>query len=200
MTASERDTTVGFIGLGMMGVHMATNIVSKGHPLVVYDIAPEKSQRLAEAGVPKALAQRIASLDVLAAGGDVVRIARDSGVPVLDTGHVYFELGARLGIDWVRHASRTITPESEWEKLAIDAIVDDSYRHQSALTNRVLDVAGGGKLGPKVVEDVIETWVESRNGAVERTCQMLDDLRSNATVDLAMLSVANGQLRNLLAG
>jgi len=78
--------------------------------------------------------------------------------------------------------------------------VDDSYRHQSALTNRVLDVAGGGKLGPKVAEGVIETWVESRNGAVERTCQMLDDLRSNEAVDLAMLSVANGQLRNLLAG
>ncbi len=158
------------------------------------------AERLAEAGVPKALAQRIASLDVLAAGGDVVRIARDSGVPVLDTGHVYFELGARLGIDWVRHASRTITPESEWEKLAIDAIVDDSYRHQSALTNRVLDVAGGGKLGPKMAEGVIETWVGSRNGAVERACQMLDDLRSNEAVDLAMLSVANGQLRNLLAG
>jgi len=87
-------------------------------------------------------------------------------------------------------------PETEWEKLAIDAIVDDSYRHQSALTNRVLDVAGGGKLGPKV----IETWIGSRNGAVERTCQLLDDLRSDETIDLAMLSVANGQFRNLLAG
>ena len=156
----------------------------------------QHAARLKEAGVPKALAQWIASLDPLAAGGDVVRIARESGVPVLDTGRVYFELGARLGIDWVRHASKAVMPETEWEKLAIDAIVDDSYRHQSALTNRVLDVAGGGKLGPKV----IETWIGSRNGAVERTCQLLDDLRSDETIDLAMLSVANGQFRNLLAG
>ena len=156
--------------------------------------------RLTDEGVPKALAQHIASLDVLAAGGDVVRIARDSGVPVLDTGRVYFELGARLGIDWVRHASKEITPESEWEKIAIDTIVDDSYRHQSALTNRVLDVAGGGKLEPKVAAGVIETWIGSRNGAVERTCQLLDDLRAGESVDLAKLSVASGQLRNLLAG
>ena len=157
-------------------------------------------ERLTSEGVPKALAQQIASLAILAAAGDVVRIARDSGVPVLDTGRVYFELGARLGIDWVRHASKQIKPESEWEKIAIDSIVDDSYRHQSALTNRVLDVAGGGKLGPKVAAGVIETWIGSRNGAVERTCRLLDDLRASESVDLAMLSVANGQLRNLLAG
>jgi len=100
----------------------------------------------------------------------------------------------------VRHASKEITPESEWEKIAIDSIVDDSYRHQSALTNRVLDVAGGGKLGPKAAAGVIETWIGSRNGAVERTCQLLDDLRAGESIDLAMLSVANGQLRNLLAG
>lgn len=159
-----------------------------------------RTERLTSEGVPKGLAQQIASLDVLAAGGDVVRIARESGVPVLDTGRVYFELGARLGIDWVRHASKEITPESEWERIAIDTIVDDSYRHQSALTNRVLDVAGGGKLGPKVAAGVIETWIGSRNGAVERTCQLLDDLRVSESVDLAKLSVASGQLRNLLAG
>ncbi len=159
-----------------------------------------RAARLSEARVPNALAQRIASLGVLAAGGDVVRIARDSGVPVLDTGRVYFELGARLGIDWVRRVSKTIEPETEWEKLAIDAIIDDSYRHQSALTKRVLDVAGGGKHGPKVAEGVIEAWVSSNNGAVERTCQLLDDLRAAEDIDLAMLSVANAQLRNLLAG
>jgi glutamate dehydrogenase len=158
------------------------------------------TERLTSEGVPKALAQQIANLDVLAAGGDVVRIARDSGVPVLDTGRVYFELGARLGIDWVRHASKEITPESEWEKIAIDSIVDDSYRHQSALTNQVLDIAGGGKLGPKVAAGLIETWIGSRNGAVDRTCQLLNDLRASESVDLAMISVANGQLRNLLAG
>ena len=158
------------------------------------------TERLSGEGVSTALAQQIANFDVLSAGGDVVRIARDSGVPVLDTGRVYFELGVRMGIDWVRHASKGISPESELEKIAIDSIVDDSYRHQSALTNRVLGVAGGGKLGPKVAAGVIETWIGSRNGAVERTCQLLGDLRANESVDLAMLSVANGQLRNLLAG
>ncbi|MBO6783903.1 MAG: NAD-glutamate dehydrogenase, partial [Alphaproteobacteria bacterium] len=154
--------------------------------------------RLVEEGVPKALARKVASLDTLAAGGDVVQIARESGVPVLDTGRVYFELGSRLNIDWMRHAAKSIDAQTDWERLAIDSIVDDSYAHQSSLTNTVLDVAGAGRLGKKAADGVIRTWIESRNGAVERTCQVLDSLRESESIDLAMLTVANGQLRGLL--
>lgn len=50
MTEENRSTTVGFIGLGMMGVHMATNIVRKGSSLVVYDIVPARCERLAGQG------------------------------------------------------------------------------------------------------------------------------------------------------
>ncbi|KNC56400.1 uncharacterized protein AMSG_11707 [Thecamonas trahens ATCC 50062] len=39
--------TVGFIGLGNMGAHMATNLSKAGHPLVVYDVFPEAATRLA---------------------------------------------------------------------------------------------------------------------------------------------------------
>jgi 3-hydroxyisobutyrate dehydrogenase-like beta-hydroxyacid dehydrogenase len=39
MSTQPRDDTVGFIGLGMMGRPMATNIMKKGHRLVAYDIA-----------------------------------------------------------------------------------------------------------------------------------------------------------------
>jgi len=136
---------------------------------------------------------------VLAAGGDVVQIARETGVPVLDTGRIYFQLGARLGIDWLRHAVKSIEPSSDWERMAVDSIIDDSYAHQSALTNRVLELAGRGKLGKAAADGVIATWVESRNGAGERTGQILDSLREAEAVDLAMLTVANGQVRSLLA-
>jgi 3-hydroxyisobutyrate dehydrogenase len=55
LSNKTRDTTVGFIGLGMMGIHMATNLVRKGHPLVVFDIVPEKNARLAREGAKVAI-------------------------------------------------------------------------------------------------------------------------------------------------
>jgi 2-hydroxy-3-oxopropionate reductase len=54
-------TTVGFIGLGIMGRHMARNLLKAGFPLVVYDLLPQAMTELSAAGAtavtsPKALA------------------------------------------------------------------------------------------------------------------------------------------------
>lgn len=47
---AQRDGTVGFIGLGMMGIHMAGNILKKGLPLVVRDVVPAPCEQLADQG------------------------------------------------------------------------------------------------------------------------------------------------------
>jgi 3-hydroxyisobutyrate dehydrogenase len=41
---------IGFIGLGAMGGPMAKNLIAKGHPLTVYDIAEERMKPMVEAG------------------------------------------------------------------------------------------------------------------------------------------------------
>lgn len=35
------NATVGFVGLGNMGSHMARNLLKKGHPVVAYDAVPQ---------------------------------------------------------------------------------------------------------------------------------------------------------------
>jgi 3-hydroxyisobutyrate dehydrogenase-like beta-hydroxyacid dehydrogenase len=50
MSTQSRNETVGFIGLGMMGLPMAANIVKKGHALVVYDIQTQKVNEMCELG------------------------------------------------------------------------------------------------------------------------------------------------------
>jgi 3-hydroxyisobutyrate dehydrogenase-like beta-hydroxyacid dehydrogenase len=50
MSKLSRDTTVGFVGLGMMGGPMAENILKKGHALVVYDIDAKKVAQFVEMG------------------------------------------------------------------------------------------------------------------------------------------------------
>ena len=144
------------------------------------------------------MANRIAGLEVLAAAGDIVRIALSSGVPVIDCGRMYFAIGARLGIDWLRHAAKRVTTETDWEAMALAAIVDESFDHQSELTTRVLDMAGGGKLNQRAASGLIEMWLDGHNGAVTRSHQVVDELRGESQIDLAMLTVANAQFRSLL--
>jgi 2-hydroxy-3-oxopropionate reductase len=49
VTEQEREH-IGFIGLGVMGLAMATNLVRNGYPLTVYDVVPGCAQPLLELG------------------------------------------------------------------------------------------------------------------------------------------------------
>ncbi|GIY72884.1 3-hydroxyisobutyrate dehydrogenase, mitochondrial [Caerostris darwini] len=43
-------TSVGFIGLGNMGSHMARNLITKGHSITVHDVHPERVTELVDNG------------------------------------------------------------------------------------------------------------------------------------------------------
>ena len=154
---------------------------------------------LVEQGVPKKLAERIGGLEAVGSACDIVRIADAAGVPVVDAGRIYFRIGSWLGADWLREASRQVKVESEWQRLALDAIVDDSFNHQSQITAGVLQGSDGGALPNGTGERLIAQWLDGRRPAVERTGALFAELRAALEVDLAMLTVANRQLRTLVA-
>ena len=61
-------TTTGFIGLGAMGQPMAANLVRKGHDLIVYDIAQDRTPPLRDLGA--------------AVAGSVAEVAEKAGIVV----------------------------------------------------------------------------------------------------------------------
>jgi glutamate dehydrogenase len=74
--------------------------------------------------------------------------------------------------------------------------VDDLFNQQSDLTARVVStVRKGGGAGD--AERAIDTWVQERRPLVTRTEQLLAELQAVGTPDLAMLAVANRQLKSM---
>lgn len=147
-------------------------------------------------GVPEELANRVASLPLLFAAGDIVLAAQRAKLPVDQAGKIYFAIGDRFGFDWLRRAARRLPSDSAWDKLAVTAIVDDLYGHQSALTSRVLEAVKG----PVEADEVIHSWAGERKAIVARTEQLLAELNAAGNPDLAMLAVANRQLKSLVEG
>jgi glutamate dehydrogenase len=145
-----------------------------------------------EQGVPAELARRVASLGILASALDITRIARLARRDVQDAARVYFELGHRFGMEWLRAKAAKVKTENHWQKQAVSAIIDDLYGLQSDLTARILNDGLSH-------EAAIATWAGARQGPVDRINQLLTELRGVARVDLAMLAVANRQLRGLIA-
>jgi glutamate dehydrogenase len=160
------------------------------------DKAAMKSReaRLFGEGVPQKLAREIAKLNVLASACDIVRIANASKQQVTKVGAVYFGIGSSLSVDWLKNAAASLTPENEWQKRALDAVVDDLFAHQSALTQRVLDMRGNNR----PVDKSIEQWIDGRGAAATRVRDLVGDLRTVDGLDISMLAVANRELRNLV--
>ena len=78
--------SIGFIGLGNMGQHMARNLIKGGHSLKVYDLNEEAVRYVAQSGAKGAASAAEAATDVdvvismVPVGADVRRVFVDSGV------------------------------------------------------------------------------------------------------------------------
>jgi glutamate dehydrogenase len=147
-------------------------------------------------GVPSELAARIAGLANLAPALDIVRVAGQQDKSVLDVGRAYFIVGDRFGLDWLRQSAGRLPSDTAWEKLAVTAIVDDLYGHQSDLTRHILTDVKALDEAEKRIED----WAQKEHQAVARTERVIAEIQSHGTADLAMLAVANRQLRALVDG
>jgi glutamate dehydrogenase len=155
----------------------------------------ERSAGYAAQGTPEDLSRRIATLALLPPVCDIVRIARGADLSVQEVGRTYFTVGARFGFDWLRRAAGQLPTDTAWDKLAVTAVVDDLFGHQSELTTRVVN--SGGDL--EATGLVIDAWADARRPLVARTEQLLSELKAAGTPDLAMLAVTNRQLKSMVA-
>ncbi|MGH7005595.1 MAG: NAD-glutamate dehydrogenase, partial [Alphaproteobacteria bacterium] len=147
-----------------------------------------------QAGFAPALAARVAVLPRLIGLAEIVRLAHALQRPAAAVAKIYFPVGTRFGLEWLRAAAAALrgATTQHWDKMALVAIVDDLYGHQFALARAIL-TAGDGPAG----EDV-EAWAVKRGAAVAQTAKLIDDIKLAGTTDLAMLAVANRQLRALV--
>jgi len=151
-------------------------------------------ERYTELGVPVDLAREAASTEIMVSALDIVQAARARNLAVEDVGRVYFRLGERLGIDWLRERASGFDAATAWQRQAMTAIIDDLYGQQRLLTTHVIESGAGAG-----VDGALERWVETHRTAVARNEQLLADLRKAGGVDLAMLTVAAQQIRVLAA-
>ncbi|HYG26901.1 MAG TPA: NAD-glutamate dehydrogenase [Caulobacteraceae bacterium] len=156
------------------------------------DRLARQTRAFAAEGVPEPLAYRIASLSWMVPLCDIVRVARQTGVPAEQVGRIYFDLGSRLGFDWLRQAAGQVPTDNAWSKQAVSAIVDELLGQQRALTVGVL--SNGQKGTPP--DRAVAAWSEGHREFMAQTDQLLAELRAVGTPDLAMLAVANRHLKS----
>jgi glutamate dehydrogenase len=144
-----------------------------------------------EAGVPTELAQRVVAADGLFAVLDMAEIAEATGRSLDEVGAAHFGLGVRLGLGRLRQQIGALPSDSYWQGLAKVALGDDLADLQRAIT---LEVVRGGDGS---AAQWLAAWEIRSRSAIERAQRLLAELGDSKTADLAMLSVALRELRNL---
>jgi glutamate dehydrogenase len=145
-----------------------------------------RTAELRDSGVPAETADAAARLDWLVAGPDIVRLQRGTRLDIATVGKIYFEIGARFGLERLRRSAQRLKAETPWQKMAVAALVDDFYALQSDLSARV--VADGADVG---------AWATQRAPALAPLDAALQEMLKAPEQDLAMLTVAARQLRGI---
>ena len=143
--------------------------------------------------VPRELAESVVKFDTLYAALDIAEVAAEAGRPVEPVAAVYFELSNRLGLAWLREKIAALPAAAHWQKLAKSAMGDDV----SSLTRTLAAEALAGSGGSAKTGDLIAAWQDRNRRALERSNQLLAELRAVPEPDAAMLSVALRELRTL---
>jgi glutamate dehydrogenase len=150
------------------------------------------TEQMVEANVPPELAKRGAILGAMFSAVDIVDVAGATGQPLEAVAAVYFTLGDRLKLHWLRDHIEALPRDNRWRTLARSALRDDVYSQQAALTAEILRAV------PEEIPALerINAWVDTNPGPVERALQVLSDINSSGTFDLSTLSVALREIRN----
>src|SRR5262249_20966134 len=105
----------------------------------------------------------------------------------------YCDLGAKLGLPWLREKMAALPGNAHWQTLAKAAMQDDLSGLQRTLATEAF--ARGG--GIAEAGGLIAAWQERNRRGIERANQLLGELRAIPSPDAAMLSVALRELRSL---
>ena len=144
------------------------------------------------AGMPDDLAHKVAGMILLVAAGDIATIASRIGSTVERVAQFYFRVSQRFGLGWLRATADNLPDSGPWQRMAIDAVIDDLYVHQGQLTANIVQSSGAA-----APEEALAAWTEERKQAVTRVERLLGEMRTIGSVDLATLVVAGNHLRAL---
>ncbi|MDM8335761.1 NAD-glutamate dehydrogenase [Wolbachia pipientis] len=138
------------------------------------------SASLVALNISKDLAKRVADLCILAYALDVISIAEQTSLPILDAGKIYFELKSLLRFDLIRTIAIKMKGRSSyWDRSLINDLLDNLSNCHYKLAVKVIKATDKHK-------DKVQTWACNGKDYIERYNSFLDEMVASK-LDLSKL-------------
>ena len=151
-----------------------------------------RREDLVREGAPAGLADRIVVLNTLSTAMDIVQIAKETDRGIEEVATAYFLAGSTFGLLPIRRQARAMPAGNQWQSMAADAIIDDSYAQQRQIVRRLIAECETSAFSR-------DAWIGARVGPSSPLATVLTDVAAASPPDLAMLIVAGRQVRAAVA-
>jgi glutamate dehydrogenase len=146
-------------------------------------------QTIVEQGVPEDFATQMTCSQLLFTALDIVEAARKYDFRVIELAQIYYLLGSRLELDWLRVQMTSYPMENQWDELARSSYRDDLDNVQRRLCVNVLKTRK-----KNTIEECVEAWLEENKPIIERWQNLIADIKSSTNVGLVTFSVVLREL------
>ncbi|MGE3479265.1 MAG: NAD-glutamate dehydrogenase [Dongiaceae bacterium] len=143
-------------------------------------------------GVPAELAATIVLARLSGGLPPIIDAAIEAKQPPTDAARLYFAIGERFGLDWMRRQANQ-RPAGVWEERALSSLTEDLLSIQTELTKMLLKEEGKDGL-----LDRLNRWCKTNQSTVSAIDALIQELQTMAHLTPAQLTVASRQVRRLL--
>jgi glutamate dehydrogenase len=152
----------------------------------------ESCKQHVTAGLPHEFAARVASLEAHNAALDIVELSHSYHVSVVEAAQVYFEVGTRIGLEWLRDQIERLSVDGPWQAIARAGLRDGALRIHRRVAERILSRKGRGTAQARVT-----AWMEAVGEELAHWQRTLTEMRAAGVSDFATLTVGVESVRKL---
>lgn len=149
---------------------------------------------LVKEGVNEPVATNVVNMSTLFSALDIAQIAELESKPVPLVAQTYFKLGARVDLHWFLDQISEQPVANHWQALARAAFREELDWQQRSLSSVVLRTC----TSTCDADTIINQWIDSNQGLLERWFHMLADFKTSQSHEFAKFSVALRELNLLI--
>ena len=140
------------------------------------------------------LATKIASMDPVASAYDISAIAANCKLDIKTISTIYFAVGTRFSLKWLRSKVAKLPLDNYWQRLASKTILEDLYSFQMQISKSIIDL-NKQEIDSKVF---IKNWEDHYLFLIKRYDNFIAELKNSSNPDLSMFIVALNRIKPLL--
>ncbi|MCP4395447.1 MAG: NAD-glutamate dehydrogenase [Alphaproteobacteria bacterium] len=157
----------------------------------------EKINSYLELGISREVAVDATVVTLLFSSCDIGILAKKHGIYIEDAAKVYYAVGDRFKLRWLRLTSDRLQAKNRWEELSLSALREEIYEQKRQLASCVIATIGEKAIKKMTGMDAVNEWAKLNEFVVQPVDQLFEEITSFAEPDLAMLSVANRQIKTM---